>query len=77
MRELLELHRGRMTAAWDQTALLATLLVNTHIDTKKTKAARVEDFHPFAEKRRRLPSMTPAQLRSYKPVFKEWQAKSK
>lgn len=63
-----------MSAAWDQTALLATLLVNMHRDPKRSKAAKVEDFHPFVTRRRRA-KMTPADLRSYKPVFEQWQRK--
>jgi hypothetical protein len=71
------MQRGRQSAEWDRAALIAAILINTHRDPKKSKAAKLEDFHPFEGKRRRLPRMTPAQLRSYKPVFQQWQANSK
>jgi hypothetical protein len=54
------------SAAWDHTASVLTLLFNVNRGSK-TKAAKIEDFHPFRKKA--APAMTVEQLHSLRPVF--------
>jgi hypothetical protein len=55
--------------AWDHTASILALLFNTHRGPR-SKPARVEDFHPYRERRR--PAMTVEQLHSLKSAFENW-----
>lgn len=58
--------QAHATEAWDHTAAILSLTFNVHRGSK-SKAARVEDFHPYRVRRRK--AMTVADLHSLKSLF--------
>ncbi len=54
------------TEAWDHTAAMLSLTFNVNRGSK-SKAAKVEDFHPY--RKRRPKRMTVAELHSLKSLF--------
>jgi len=55
------------SASWDHTAAILALIFNANRGPK-TKAAKVEDFHPFRTVVAK-PAMTHEQLHALKPLF--------